>query len=118
VVVDLAIDRQGDGALIIDKRLSARVYPCKFSFVSRLSWERIPTPTMLKRSWTRTSCGQNFPATLTVPEHLLVSLTITLPPAISQSMCSWRIQCGWLTPIWAPMSDTVRCESIEQDKSN
>jgi hypothetical protein len=55
---------------------------------------------------------------LSVPEHLLVSLTITLPPVVSQSMNSWRVQCGWLTPIWAPMSDTVRRESIEQDKSN
>jgi hypothetical protein len=55
---------------------------------------------------------------LSTSEHILVSFTTQLPPIVSQSMRPWRIHCAcWLTPIWAPMSDTVRSESIEHDKA-
>jgi hypothetical protein len=54
VVVDLAVDCKRDGSLIVDERLRARVWSGEFWFTSYLWCDRIPTPTMLKRSWTRT----------------------------------------------------------------
>jgi hypothetical protein len=57
VVVDFAIDSQRDSLLLVDERLSARVYGCELLPDFGLGCGCIPTPTMLKRSWTRTAYG-------------------------------------------------------------
>jgi hypothetical protein len=58
VVINLAIDSQRDRLVFADKRLSARVCGCELLLTRSCLWcDHIPTPTMLKRSWTRTGVG-------------------------------------------------------------
>ena len=56
MVVDLAVDGKGDGLILVGDGLCAGVWVLSVSMRRTLSTGGmfvIPTPTMLKRSWTR-----------------------------------------------------------------
>lgn len=109
MVVDLAIDGQRHGFLVVDQRLRARV--CAIvSFRLGIAWscDRIPTPTMLRRSWTKTAQSQRVvlaPATPGGPTGIVRDPVATCAVSVIAFRGAWSR--GVLTPVWAPMPDAV-----------